>query len=269
MEFAGKTAIVTGGARGIGEAIARALADQGAKVLVADLDGAAARSIAEAIGGQSFSGDIADEGVIAKLIEAAETAFGPVDIFVANAGVVGMPGLDAPEESWDTVLNVNVRAHVRAAKLLVPSWVARGGGYFVSVASAAGLLTQIGSATYAVSKHAAVGFAEWLSVTYGNRGVQVSCVCPMGVDTDLLRGIAARDEGKLAYQSIATAGAILTPEDVGTAVIDGMRSGKFLILPHSAVLDMYRQKGTDYDGWLGAMRWYQDSLSVNQSEPGT
>ncbi|CAM4013343.1 SDR family NAD(P)-dependent oxidoreductase [Smaragdicoccus niigatensis] len=256
--FAGKTAVVTGGARGIGEAIARALAAEGAQVTVADLDGEQAAKVAAEIGGKSFGGDISSTGTLERLFELS----GPVDIFVANAGIMGAPGLDAPDESWDAVLNVNVLSHVRAAKLLVPGWVERGGGYFVSVASAAGLLTQIGSATYSVSKHAAVGFAEWLSVTYGNRGVKVSCLCPMGVDTDLLRTVGSHAEGEIAYKAVATAGAILDPKDVAQKVIEGMSARKFLILPHESVLQMYQQKGVNYDGWLGAMRWYQDSLTA-------
>jgi NAD(P)-dependent dehydrogenase (short-subunit alcohol dehydrogenase family) len=256
IEFAGKTAVVTGGGQGIGEAIARALAAEGVTVTVADLNADNAARVAEEIGGKSFGGDVSSEKALGELLK------DPVDIFVANAGIMGAPGLDAPEESWDAVLEVNLRSHVRAAKLLVPGWIERGGGYFVSVASAAGLLTQIGSATYAVSKHAAVGFAEWLSVTYGNRGIKVSCLCPMGVDTDLLRTVGSHAEGELAYRSIATAGAILDPKDVAQKVIEGMSAGKFLILPHESVLQMYQGKGADYDGWLGAMRWYQDSLSA-------
>jgi NAD(P)-dependent dehydrogenase (short-subunit alcohol dehydrogenase family) len=173
MNPEGKTAVVTGGGGGIGSALARALANAGASVVVADLDGQAAQTTASAISDTvpgkaiAFAGDVSQTDVIAALLAAAESAFGPVDIYCANAGVGGSGGLDADEDVWATTIDVNVLAHVRAAKLLIDGWLERGSGYFVATASAAGLLSQIGSAPYSVTKHAAVGFAEWLSITYG------------------------------------------------------------------------------------------------------
>ncbi|MEU2043159.1 SDR family oxidoreductase [Nocardia niwae] len=267
MEISGKVAIVTGAGAGIGAALAARLVGAGARVVLADLDEASAARVAESLGPDAVAvgGDVADETVIRALIERAETEFGPVDLYFANAGIGGGAGLDSTDQQWTAALEVNVLAHVRAARLLVPGWVARGGGYFVATASAAGLLTQLGSAPYAVSKHAAVGFAEWLSVTYGDRGVRVSCVCPMGVDTRLLRGGLVPPEhaaeAELAVKAVTSAGAVLSPEEVAEIVLAGVAEERFLILPHPEVLKMYRHKGSDYDRWLDGMRRFQAALT--------
>ncbi|MBH0777390.1 SDR family oxidoreductase [Nocardia bovistercoris] len=265
MEISGKIAIVTGAGGGIGAAVAKQLAGAGARVVVADLDADAVAAVADGLGAAAVAvgGDVTDEKVLGAAIEAAETAFGPVDIFVANAGIGGGPGLDSTEEQWSAAFEVNVMAHVRAARLLVPGWLARGGGYFVSVASAAGLLTQIGSAPYSVTKHAAVGFAEWLSVTYGAQGIRVSCVCPMGVDTRLLDGGLIPGNpaaGDLAIRAVRTAGPVLSTEQAAEVIGAGIEAEHFLILPHPEVLKMYRNKGSDYDRWLDGMRRYQAAL---------
>ncbi|MFD3704132.1 SDR family oxidoreductase [Nocardia sp. NPDC058658] len=268
MKVAEKVAIVTGGGAGIGAALAAALAAAGAKVVVSDLDAAAALAVSEQINAAhpgstvGVGADAADTAAITGLIALAQRHFGPVDLYFANAGIVGAPGLDVTEDDWDRSLEVNLRAHIRAAKLLVPQWVERGAGYFISTASAAGLLTQIGSATYSVSKHAAVGFAEWLSVTYGDNGIRVSCLCPMGVNTKLL--YAGRDSGDelgaAATRAVVSAGDVLEPGEVAEIVLAAVDAEQFLILPHPQVLDMYRNKGTDYDRWLRGMRRYQSSL---------
>jgi NAD(P)-dependent dehydrogenase (short-subunit alcohol dehydrogenase family) len=268
MELAGKVAVVTGGGAGIGAALSRALADADVRVLVADLNVEGAESAAAEINkGQgpravAVGGDVADPTVLEHIISKAETELGPVDIFFANAGTTAGLGLDTTDELWDVALGVNVMAHVRAARLLVPRWIERGGGYFVSTASAAGLLTQIGSATYSVSKHAAVGFAEWLSVTYGDQGVKVSCLCPMGVDTELLRSGFETDQpgASVAASAVTGAGAVLQPDDVAAQVLLAMQDERFLILPHPEVLDFYRNKGSDYDRWISGMRRYQRHL---------
>ncbi|MDI9979198.1 SDR family oxidoreductase [Rhodococcus sp. IEGM 1307] len=268
MKVAQKVAIVTGGGGGIGGAIADRLADQGAKVLVADLDPNAAAAVADGINARhpgsavAEGADVADADQIRRIIERAETEFGPVDLYFANAGIAGAPGLDADDAGWDLAIDVNVRAHIRAARQLVPKWIERGEGYFVSTASAAGLLTQIGSATYAVTKHAAVAFSEWLSVTYGDNGVRVSCLCPMGVETKLMRsGENSGDPlGIAATRAVVSAGDVLQPEQVADIVLDAVDRETFLILPHESVLTMYRQKGSDYDRWLRGMRRYQSSL---------
>ncbi len=272
MKVEGRVAIVTGGGGGIGGAIAARLSENGARVVVSDLDENTAASVVDAIERNrpntavAAAADASSIEDIERLIALAEDSFGPVDLYFANAGISGAPGLDASEKDWDLSFDVNVRAHIRAAQLLVPGWLERGEGYFVSTASAAGLLTQIGSATYATTKHAAVGFAEWLNVTYGNRGIRVSCLCPMGVNTKLLyEGRESGDAlGAAATAAVLSAGAVLEPLDVADVVLDAMDREQFLILPHENVLDMYRNKGADYDRWLRGMRRYQDSLLDNR-----
>lgn len=268
-----KVGIVTGGGGGIGGALAEKLVAEGARVVVADLDGDAASAVAERINSErpgaavAAGADVADTAAIQQLIGLAEHEFGPVDLYFANAGITGAPGLDVSEADWDRAIDVNLRAHIRAAQLLVPDWVRRGGGYFVSTASAAGLLTQLGGATYAVTKHAAVGFAEWLNITYGDQGVRVSCLCPMGVNTQLLHAGAQSGDplGDLATRAVTTAGEVLESAAVADIVLAAIADERFLILPHPGVLDMYRHKGADYDRWLRGMRRYQRALQNPQS----
>jgi NAD(P)-dependent dehydrogenase (short-subunit alcohol dehydrogenase family) len=266
MKIEGSVAVVTGAGSGIGRELAVELAAAGASVVAGDLNGSAAADTAARIKatGSSAVGVTADAASvdgIAALIETARAEFGPVDVFVANAGIIGAPGL-GDETDWDAIIDVNLRAHVRAAKALVPEWLQRGGGYFVSVASAAGLLTQIGAAGYSVTKHAAVGFAEWLSITYGGNGIGVSCVCPMGVDTPLLNGILSSSDpaARMAGAAVASAGEVMGPDRVAALTVEAVRNGEFLVLPHPAVLDMYRQKGSDYERWIAGMRRYQATL---------
>lgn len=264
MDVAGKVAIVTGGGAGIGAAIAHALVDAGARVVVTDLDESGARGVAAALGDSAaaIAGDAASDDHIDAAVRLAENTFGPVDLYFANAGIGLGGGVDTDEALWDLVFDVNLRAHIRAARRLVPEWVERGSGYFVSTASAAGLLTQIGNAPYSVTKHAAVGFAEWLNITHGDDGVRVSCLCPMGVDTKLLRPDvdSATEEQRLMQRAVESAGTVLTPGVVAAIVLEAVADERFLILPHPEVLEMYRHKGADYDRWLRGMRRYQTSL---------
>jgi NAD(P)-dependent dehydrogenase (short-subunit alcohol dehydrogenase family) len=268
VKVAQKVAVVTGGGGGIGGAIAAKLAQQGARVVVADLDADAARAVADSVNADrpgaavSAGGDVSDTAQIQRLIDLADSEFGPVDLYFANAGITGVVGLDISEREWDQSIDVNLRAHTRAAQLLVPKWVERGEGYFVSTASAAGLLTQLGSATYSVTKHAAVGFAEWLNITYGDQGVRVSCLCPMGVNTKLLYTGEETGSvlGSLATRAVTAAGDVLEPTAVADIVLEAIDDERFLILPHPGVIDMYRQKAADYDRWLRGMRRYQRNL---------
>ncbi|WP_078322163.1 SDR family oxidoreductase [Mycobacteroides chelonae] len=264
MDINGSVAIVTGAGSGIGQALAWGLADDGARVVAADIDADAVAATAAARAGRIIGqrADASSSNDIEALIALAEKEFGPVDIYAANAGIGCGLGLDIGEAAWDLAFDVNLRAHIRAATLLTPKWVERGRGYFVSVASAAGLLTQLGSPAYSVTKHAAVGFAEWLSITYGDKGIGVSCLCPMGVKTPLLDGLTQSDDPatKVAGSSITAAGAVLQPEAVARITLDAVRAETFLVLPHPQVLDMYRQKGADYDRWIAGMRRYQGVL---------
>ncbi|MBI3224718.1 MAG: SDR family oxidoreductase [Mycolicibacterium cosmeticum] len=270
MQIEGRVAVITGAGSGIGRALAHGFAAAGAAVVAGDINGDAAAATAASIGERAV-GVGADAGSvegIATLIDSARTQFGPVDIYIANAGVIGASGLGT-DGDWDRVLEVNLRAHIRAADALIPEWLQRGSGHFVSVASAAGLLTQVGAAGYAVTKHAAVGFAEWLSITYGDNGIGVTCVCPMGVDTPLLSGITDSPDpaARVAGSAVTSAGAVLSADEVAAAVLAGVRDGRFLVLPHAEVLDMYRGKGADYDRWIAGMRKYQRALGGASGSP--
>ena len=269
MQLEGSTCIVTGGGSGIGRALVKHFAAAGARVVVGDIDATAARETADRISARGYlavagHADASSTTGIRTLIDLANTRFGAVDIYVANAGVIGPPGLGVGEGDWDRAIAVNLSAHVRAAALLVPGWIRSGHGYFVSVASAAGLLTHIGGAAYAATKHAAVGFAEWLAITYGDQGIGVSCVCPMGVDTHLLRSTRQSSDAteQLAARSIINAAAVISPERVARATVDACRRGDFLVLPHPEVRERYQKKCDDHDRWIDGMRRYQASLSI-------
>lgn len=266
MEIDGRVAVVTGGAGGIGGALARALVGGGAKVLVADLDGERATAAAEALGRErpgsaiAVAADVTNEGELSELLDRAETDLGPVGFFFANAGILGAGGIPG-DEDWAATIDVNLMAHVRAARLLLPRWLERGCGYFVSTASAAGLLTQVGLAPYAVTKHAALAFAEWLSVTYGTRGIRVSCLCPMGVDTDMLNSELDADGAEgVGRRVVASVGEVLSPDEVAAQVLEAVAAERFLVLPHPEVLEFHRRKGSDYDRWLAGMQRLQQRV---------
>lgn len=262
MDVRGKGVVVTGAGHGIGRAIASRLAAEGARVVVNDLDADAARAVAAEIGGTAAPGDAASEAGVTALVETAREQLGAIDVYFANAGVDVGRGLDTPEEAWGAALEVNVMAHVRAARLLVPAWLEAGGGRFVVTASAAGLLTMLGGAPYSVSKHAAVAFAEWMSLTYGSRGIAVSCLCPMGVNTAMLTSGADSDDetARRGARAVTEAGGVLEPDAVADIVVQALGEEPFLILPHPEVREFYRRKGADHDRWLAGMRRYQDTL---------
>jgi NAD(P)-dependent dehydrogenase (short-subunit alcohol dehydrogenase family) len=263
MDVAGKVVVVTGGASGIGRALAERFADDGAKgVVVADLDQEGATDVATDLGNAIAIGcDVADRAHADVVIGAAEQAFGPVDLFCANAGVAVGVDMAAPAE-WDLAFNVNVRAHIAAAERLLPGWLERGSGYFLTTASAAGIASQIGSAPYAVTKHAALAFAEWLSITYGARGVGVSCLCPMGVNTPLLTDGLGGEES-LGFRVVAASARVLEPDEVADVVVAGLGAERFLLLPHPEVLEFFRRKATDYDRWLSGMRRLQARVEAS------
>ena len=263
MELRDRVAVVTGGGSGIGRALALRFAREGARgVVVADIHGADA--VAAEIGERALGVecDVADDAQVDALIERTRAAFGPIDVFCANAGIGTGLGIDAPDEAWDLILGVNVRAHIIAARKLVPEWLERGEGYFVSTASAAGLLSQIGDAPYTVTKHAAVAFAEWLAITYGERGLRVSCLCPMGVRTPLVEGgLELEGDQGLPARIVAAAGDLLEPDQVAGDVVEAIRDERFLILPHPEVAEYMRRKGDDHDRWLAGMRRLQAYVS--------
>ncbi|MCX4678312.1 SDR family oxidoreductase [Streptomyces sp. NBC_01433] len=241
----GAGVVVTGAGGGIGAALARRFAAEGARVVVNDLDLGRIGPLAEEIGATAVAGDAS------RTVDAARDALdGTVDIYCANAGLASPGDVFADEEIWAAAWDVNVMAHVRAAKALLPDWLERGGGRFVTTASAAGLLTMIGAAPYSVTKHGAVAFAEWLSLTYRHRGLKVHAICPQGVRTDMLTAAGSAGELVLAPGAIE-------PEAVADALFDAMAEDRFLVLPHPEVAGYYRARAKDPDHWLGNMNHLQ------------
>jgi len=252
MELTDRHVVVTGAASGIGRALAQRFAAEGARaVVVADVNLDAARAVADEFGGLAIGFDASREEDIRALVTQATEANGPVDLFFSNAGVPGPNGgPDASDDEWELTWKVNVMAHVWAARALVPDMVARGEGYLCSTASAAGLLTQVGALAYSATKHAAVAVAEWLSITYGDDGIKVSCLCPQGVRTPML-DLALEDPVGAAP---LVAEGLLEPEEVAEATVAGIREERLLILPHPAVADYMAIKATENERWLRGMR---------------
>jgi len=246
VNLADKIVVITGAAGGIGRAMARRFNQEGPRrIICADLDGPGAVAVAAEIGGRGFAVDVSKEADIVALIETVEAEEGPIDLFCSNAGIGIGGGAEAPNEGWTRIWEINVMAHVWAARALVPLMAARGGGYLLNTASAAGLLSQIGSAPYAVTKHAAVGLAEWLAITHGDQGIKVSVLCPQAVRTAMTAG---NPDG------VASIDGMMEPEEVAEACVAAIATEQFLILPHPEVLDYMRRKTGDYDRWIGGMR---------------
>lgn len=254
MEVSGKNIVVTGGANGIGRALCERFAKEGAaRITVVDLDEANAAKVAESVGGKSFRVDVGSRAEIEALVREVEADGGPIDLFVSNAGIAIAGGPEVDVDSWNRIWDINVMAHVNAAHALLPSMLERGEGYLLNTCSAAGLLSQIGSAPYAVTKHAAVAFAEWLSITYGNRGIKVSVLCPQAVRTNMTAGT----EGG----GVAGVDGMIEPEELAESTMVGLRDEQFLILPHEIVRKYYQRKGEDIDRWLAGMRRLADQYS--------
>jgi NAD(P)-dependent dehydrogenase (short-subunit alcohol dehydrogenase family) len=253
MRLANKVVVVTGGANGIGRALCRRFAAEGAKaVVVADLQASTAAGVANEFGGIGVQTDVAQEAAVRRLVELVTQRYGVIDLFCSNAGVGVSGGVDIPDGDWERSWQVNVMAHVYAARAVLPGMLARGEGYLLQTVSAAGLLTQIGSAPYSVTKHAALAFAEWLAVTHGDQGIKVSALCPMGVRTDMLKR-AEFGGGAFLLESA------VEPEQVAEHVVKGLEEERFLILPHPEVAEFFVRKATEYDRWLRGMRRLQAS----------
>jgi len=252
-DLTGQGIVVTGAARGIGRALAARMVAEGARVVVNDLDPELTRATADEIGAHPVPGDAASEDGVAALVSGAREHLGRIDTWFANAGVVRGLGLAASESEWATSWEINTMAGVRAARLLVPEWLERGAGRFVVTASAAGLLTALGTPTYSVTKHGAVAFAEWLSATYRHRGIDVHAICPQGVQTDMLAASGPMEE-------LLVADGAVTPEQVADATWQAIQDGRFLVLPHPEVADYYAARASGTDRWLGGMNKLQRHL---------
>jgi NAD(P)-dependent dehydrogenase (short-subunit alcohol dehydrogenase family) len=248
MEVTGKIVAVTGGACGIGHGLCRRFAREGAKiVVVADVNEAGAKAVAREIDGAAVACDVRREEEIVRLVRSTEETFGPIDLFCSNAGVIVPGGVEVVNDDWQRIWEINVLAHVYAARAVIPRMIKRGGGAFLITASAAGLLSQIGSAPYSATKHAAVGLAENIAITYGDQGIKVFALCPQAVRTEMTRqggGVAALD-------------GLMEPEQLAEAVIEGLKREEFLILPHPEVKTYMQRKAADYDRWILGMRRLQ------------
>lgn len=264
MKLQQRVAVVTGGAHGIGRALCQRFAAEGARaVVIADLDIDAAEALARELSDQTraiaLRVDVGVESDLRDLVAITTERCGAIDLFCSNAGIGGVPGGEEVADSdWQHIWQVNVMAHIYAARAVLPAMLERGEGYLLNTASAAGLLTQIGSAPYSVTKHAAVSFAEWLSVTYGDRGIRVSCLCPQGVRTNMLSESALSDRRGVGGFLLENA---LEPSAVAEAVVEGLDAEKFLILPHPEVATFIQHKAGDYDRWLRGMRRLLKKLS--------
>jgi NAD(P)-dependent dehydrogenase (short-subunit alcohol dehydrogenase family) len=261
MELRDRVILITGGASGIGRALAERFHREGARgVAVADLDADAAAQVAESIGGLALGVDVAREDDLRRAVRKTEERFGPIDLLCSNAGIgftdaPGWTSVSQTDEQWQRIWEVNVMAHVRGARAVLPGMLRRGHGYLLHTSSAAGLLSQIGDASYSTTKHAAIGFAESLAITHGDQGIRVSVLCPQAVDTAML---AAATLGRAA--EAASVDGVLSPEDVAESVVEGLRDERFLILPHPQVGEYMRRKAADYDRWLAGMRRFRRSL---------
>lgn len=265
MEIQGRIAVVTGAAGGIGGALLRALLDAGAEAVVAtDLSRAGVEAVAADLHGDAGHGgagggrvfprvlDVSDGAATRRLVEEIEDTLGPIDLWFANAGISGGGGPEAPDEVWQRQWDVNLMAHVHATRALLPGWVARGEGHLVTTASMAGILTSLGDGVYAATKHAAVGYAEWLAITYGDKGVRVSCVCPGAVDTAMLRGGAGGDAGKAT--AVIGGGDVLAPAEAAARIVAGVLEDRMLIYTHPDMHELVVRKAQDPDRWIRGMR---------------
>ncbi len=269
MELRDRIAVVTGGASGIGEALVKRFHAEGARhVVVADLDEARARAVADVVGGSAAGLDVSEEAALQELVDRTEREQGPIDLFVSNAGYVTVGGLEAPVEDLQRMWGVHVLAHLYAARACIPRMAARGEGYLLSTASAAGLLSQFGSLHYAVTKHAAVALAEWIAITHGHQGIKVSVLCPQAVQTRIEENSPDADKMQTSA-GVASGDGVLEAEAVAGVVIEALREERFHVLPHEEVREYVKRKGADVDRWIGGMQRWQGSLFPPEAHPAT
>ena len=269
MEIAGKVIIITGGAAGIGAGLAERFHQDGAKhIMVADLDEKKVKQVAQRVGGKGVCLDVSNEVAIKALVAEVEQEQGRIDLFVSNAGYVSFEGLEGDIGALDRMWGVHVKAHVYAARAVLPGMIARGEGYLLNTASAAGLLSQIGSMHYSVTKAAAVGLAEWLQITHANQGIRVSVLCPQEVATDIDKNMYKSEGSVAAGAKMAAGDGVLSSAEVAEAVVKALREERFLVLPHPEVAEYAKRKGTDRDRWLKGMRRFQDKLYEGNVPPG-
>ena len=255
MEVKGKRVIVTGAAFGIGKAMTESFLESGAEVVIVDINEEALKQTAGDLNVEYITADVSSEAAIKNIISTSNSSMGGIDIFCSNAGVGGEGGLvNTTEEDWLNIWGVNVMSHIYAAKHSLPQMLEQESGYFVNTASAAGLLTQIGAAGYSVTKAAAVSFAEWLAITYGKKGIGVSCLCPQGVRTSMV------EDAPGIVSALVGIDGIMEPADVASDVINAIESDQFLIAPHEKVLDYIKMKAQDYDRWIEGMQSLQTQL---------
>lgn len=267
MQLDGRVVVVTGGGGGIGAGLVRAFAANGARgIAVADIDESAAAAVADGVASScstlAMRVDAGAENDVQELVARTESTLGPIDLFCANAGIMVPGSFDVADEDWDRIWRVNVKSHLYAARAVVPLMLSRGGGYLLHTASAAGLLTQLGAAPYAVTKHAVVALAEWLSITYGDAGLTVSCLCPQAVETAMTGPLSARSKQEKIGAGSAASDGMLQPDEVGAVVVAGLATEQFLILPHPQVATYEQRRAGDRDRWLRGMRRAQAALGV-------
>lgn len=256
MQIKDKVAVITGGAHGIGEALARRFHKEGARaIVVSDIDGAGAERVAKEVGGSGLRTDVGVESEIQNLVHEAEARYGQIDLFCSNAGIFIPGGIEAANADWARMRDIHVMAHIYAARAVLPKMLERGEGYLLQTVSAAGLITSLESAIYAVTKHASLALAEWISMTYGDRGIRVSALCPQGVRTNMLM----QDPDNFLMEGSVSV------EQVADSVMEGLADERFLILPHADVAEYFRRKANDYDRWLRGMRRFRNEVNAKRS----
>lgn len=268
MELQGRIAVVTGGASGIGRAMVERFHKEGAKhVVVVDRDEAGAMTVAATVSGTGVGLDVTDEEALRAMVAQTEADCGPIDLFVSNAGYVTLGGLEAPVEDLQRMWEVHVLAHLYAARAVIPAMAERGEGYLLSTASAAGLLSQFGSLHYAMTKHAAVSLAEWISITHGHQGIKVSVLCPQAVESNIEQNSPDAEKLKHTGTNVAAGDGVLAAADVATTVIEALRDERFHVLPHADVKEYVKRKGADVDRWIGGMQRWQGTLFPGDAHP--